>query len=108
MIGLVKAGAFEDDTSREKHSADGSTAFRTNCQRFIGHFLPGLKSMAASPAKVFIRWHTTVTPKLTRYAPYMRKEAVITSFGYYYYIACSFIVVNQLKGTLTKNPSQSL
>ena len=32
----------------------------------------------------------------------MRKETVITTFGYYYYIACSFIVVNQLKGTLTK------
>jgi len=38
----------------------------------------------------------------------MRKETVITTFGYNYYIACSFIVVNQLKGTLTKNLPQSL
>jgi hypothetical protein len=68
MIGFVEAGSFEDDASREKHSADDSAAFRAGSQSFIGHFLPGFKSMATRPADVFIRWHTTLTSKLSRYA----------------------------------------
>jgi len=68
VIGLVEAGAFEDYPGREQYSADVSATFRTNCQRFISHFLPGLKSMATIPAGIFIRWHTIVTPGLSRYA----------------------------------------
>ena len=74
MVGLIEAGAFEDDTGWEKHSADLPATLMTNCQRFIGHFLPGLKSVATAPAEIFIRWHTTVTPKLSHYATWAYRK----------------------------------
>ena len=58
VVSFVEARAFENDVGWEKYSANMAATFRTNCQRFIGHFLPDLEAMVTSLALVFIGRHT--------------------------------------------------
>ena len=58
MVGLVEAGALEDDSGREEHPANVAAALRADSQRLIRHFLPGFESMITCFALIFIGWHT--------------------------------------------------
>src|SRR4051794_21786443 len=59
-VGLVEAGALEDDTDRREDLAQRAAADRTLGQRVVGELLHSLQSLAAACAGVLVGGHPSL------------------------------------------------